>query len=199
MLSNLKKLRKSSKPKTTKQQNPSKPIVTPMLIINPSQGAYYRSSIEGMLNIVRHVAYVLMVIVAPLVYMNNRLTDMERERFLLASFTIILGVLAAFVADKGIKVLIEAQSDGKRVFQTQGIFSVSRHPFYLSQTIIITGVGCMFPSWIILLIFTAYCLATYATIRMEEKNMIQEFGKIYIEYRQKTPILPWRIWKLVFP
>jgi len=190
MLSNLRPLHKKNK-----QQKTSSPPIKE----NPSQSVNYKKSKEGILNILRHVIYMLMVIVAPIAYMAHRIILFERGRMLIAAGVLVFGLLAWYVADQGIKRLIGDQVSGKRVMQTEEIFSVSRHPFYVAQTIIIFAVAILFPSWIIGIILAGYLLVTYMTIRTEEENMLREFGSKYRDYKETTPIMPWNPIKLLFP
>lgn len=197
MINNLRQVRRNKKNLNTSRNE--KERVSPGTKENPSQGAGYRRSPEGVLNVIRHVLYITTVIIAPPLYVSHRIVGLERMRMLLAACIIIFGILTAIVSDKGIKRLIEAQEDGKRAMQTDGIFSVSRHPFYTSQTIVMIGVILLFPSWPVVGVFVFYGLMTWLTMREEEVNMINEFGEEYKRYRSVTPIFPTKIWKLIFP
>ncbi len=197
MINNLRQVGRNKKNRKTSKNQKDK--VFPGTKENPSQGTGYRRSPEGVLNVIRHILYITTIIIAPPLYVSHRIVGMERMRMLLAACIIIFGVLTAIVSDKGIKRLIEEQKNGKRAMQTDGIFSVSRHPFYTSQTIIMIGVIALFPSWTTIGTFLFYGLMTWLTMKEEEENMIKEFGEEYRKYRSETPIFPTKIWRLIFP
>lgn len=175
--------------KHTKNNKPTTPE-------NPSQGAKYRASPEGKLNIIRHVFYIGTWMTAPvLYYLAYQGKLYERERMPIAVGILICGVVFTFLADRYLKQLLEQQADGQRRFMKTGLYKIMRHPFYFGQTIIMVGMVTLFPSFLVLIFFIGYIVATHSTMSKEEQNMIGEFGEEYISYKEHTPIYPWVIWK----
>ena len=78
---------------------------------------------------------------------------------------------------------------------TNGIFSYIRHPHYTSLIIIGFGLALFFYSLFALVIaFIAIPLIIWS-IFDEEKLLIKQYGKDYIEFMKKTP---WRIIPKIF-
>ena len=78
---------------------------------------------------------------------------------------------------------------------TNGIFSYIRHPHYTSLIIIGFGLALFFYSLFALVIaFIAIPIIIWS-IFDEEKLLIKQFGKDYIEFMKKTP---WRIIPKIF-
>lgn len=73
-----------------------------------------------------------------------------------------------------------------------GLNSVVRHPIYLGTLILLIGVFCYDPtvhSLIFVIIAVAYLFVGSA---LEERKLVQTFGRKYEEYRKSTPgIIPW--------
>ncbi len=75
---------------------------------------------------------------------------------------------------------------------TEGIYSIIRHPFYLSVLILFSGISVI--SWnlygLLLLLFAL--MALIVRIKKEEDELITKFGEEYEKYKKETPMLiPW--------
>lgn len=80
----------------------------------------------------------------------------------------------------------------KQKLVTAGVYSVVRHPLYLSGLLLLAGTNLYFGnswSWLstmLVLIVTLY------RIPVEEKQLETRFGQEYTDYKQKTKaLLPW--------
>lgn len=68
-----------------------------------------------------------------------------------------------------------------------GPFRISRHPMYLGMTLILLGTAILLGSlisFIFPIIF--FLIMNYKYIPEEEKRMQNEFGKLYIDYKNKV-------------
>ncbi len=98
--------------------------------------------------------------------------------------------LAAYLAGWTIMVLatlvfIATPADKPR---TRGIYSISRHPIYLSWFSIFISMGIASASWVyFLLALVSLALIRNALMIPEERECSERFGNAYKEYMNKTP------------
>ena len=71
-----------------------------------------------------------------------------------------------------------------------GVYSIIRHPIYLSLIITNIGTALVFNAWISLIIGLVFSTSWVLTVIKEEKQLIFKFGKEYKEYMDKVR---WRI------
>ena len=72
-------------------------------------------------------------------------------------------------------------------FEVSGPFSISRHPMYLGMCAILTGVAIILGSistFVFPIIFII--LMEIMFIPFEERNLEQEFGEKYLDYKKKV-------------
>lgn len=76
---------------------------------------------------------------------------------------------------------------------TGGLFSLVRHPIYLSVVAMWLGAGLGMASWLLVVVgVVAVSPAFYLMARHEEKLILDHFGRRYCEYRAQVPmLLPW--------
>jgi len=97
--------------------------------------------------------------------------------------------LGAFVIGMIILVwatLIVVRTAADKTFVT-GIYSVSRHPMYLSMILVYLGVSIASASWLFLLITIATFFLQRLQMIQEEQYCCRKFGGSYIEYMERTP------------
>ncbi len=70
---------------------------------------------------------------------------------------------------------------------THGIYSISRHPMYVSMVAILLGVGLAATSWVFLLAAAIEWAAWVGAIPEEERAMVAKYGAAYEEYMEQTP------------
>jgi protein-S-isoprenylcysteine O-methyltransferase Ste14 len=70
---------------------------------------------------------------------------------------------------------------------TQGMYSFSRHPLYLSMFIIYIGTGIASASWVFILLGIANIFWMRTETRMEERYCLERYKKNYREYINRTP------------
>jgi protein-S-isoprenylcysteine O-methyltransferase Ste14 len=69
----------------------------------------------------------------------------------------------------------------------KGLYKIIRHPGYLGQLIIFTGISTSLSNWLSVLSMIVPVLLGYIyRIFVEEKFMINQMGQKYIEYQKRT-------------
>ncbi len=74
-----------------------------------------------------------------------------------------------------------------------GVYKFSRNPIYLCNILVILSVVFLSGTWMYVLLWVAYVIASYFTIKVEEKYCRKQYPDEYQEYYDKTPryILFW--------
>jgi protein-S-isoprenylcysteine O-methyltransferase Ste14 len=68
-----------------------------------------------------------------------------------------------------------------------GLYKRIRHPGYLGQLIIFTGIATTLSNWLsIIFMFVPVFLGFIYRIRVEEKFMTEQMGQKYIDYQKRT-------------
>ena len=72
---------------------------------------------------------------------------------------------------------------------TVGVYSVVRHPQYLGGLLAHIGISFLLSAWHSLL-FTPVVLVIVTLISWkEEKELVKEFGRLYLDYKKTVPML----------
>jgi methanethiol S-methyltransferase len=72
-------------------------------------------------------------------------------------------------------------------FRTPSLYKLMRHPLYIGWLFIFWSAPTMTVAHLLFaLTSTAYMLIA---IRWEEQDLVSAFGDVYIEYRERTPML----------
>ena len=86
---------------------------------------------------------------------------------------------------KGFTVKVHAQKKGKLV--TEGIYEHIRHPSYTGVFLVFTGLPLAMGTWLGAIIILAVTTIVYVyRMNVEEKALIEAYGKKYKEYMKKT-------------
>ena len=70
---------------------------------------------------------------------------------------------------------------------TKGIYRYSRHPLYVSSSLILAGTSIACASWIFLLFSVAYAVLSLISAIPEERSLLEKYGDAYREYIDRTP------------
>ena len=97
----------------------------------------------------------------------------------LATWLIGLVILKLAIVDA-------AKTPTGQVF-TRGMYRISRHPLYLSLSLILLGVSIATASWIFFLMAVIYSSFLNSQARVEEQGCLTTFGEDYAEYLERTP------------
>ncbi|MGB3347115.1 MAG: isoprenylcysteine carboxylmethyltransferase family protein [Candidatus Humimicrobiia bacterium] len=70
---------------------------------------------------------------------------------------------------------------------TKGVYSISRHPAYLGGFLQYVGIGIACASWISLLCAVVWIISFSIGVIDEERFLLENYGKAYREYMNRTP------------
>ena len=104
--------------------------------------------------------------------------------------TLALWTVCAFFQAKGTPVPLNPPQK----LVTSGLYSRVRNPMVLGWTIILFGLGILFSSISLTLIFTPlFILLNVLYLKtIEEREMEKKFGEEYLKYKQRVPMFsPW--------
>jgi protein-S-isoprenylcysteine O-methyltransferase Ste14 len=91
----------------------------------------------------------------------------------------------------------QAHRDSKNITKivTTGIYSVIRHPIYLSLILINIGIALAFGSWVVLILAALLSISPVAAIFKEEEYLLANFPREYGVYMKQTR---WRLLPGIF-
>ena len=79
------------------------------------------------------------------------------------------------------------QKTENQILITNGIYKYIRHPGYLSDILIFSGVAMALSNWIpVIFVMFAYPIVYAHRIKTEEKMLIDIFGEAYIHYQKRS-------------
>ena len=70
---------------------------------------------------------------------------------------------------------------------TSGLYRYSRHPMYITQSLMFLGVSIACASWVFLLFTIAYTIIPIMSAGSEEQSCLNKYGDAYREYMDRTP------------
>ena len=70
---------------------------------------------------------------------------------------------------------------------TTGLYRYSRHPMYITQLVMLVGVGIASASWLFLLLTIAYTALSFKYADSEERVCLEKYGDAYRKYIKRTP------------
>jgi len=70
---------------------------------------------------------------------------------------------------------------------TTGLYRYSRHPMYLTQSLMFIGVSIACASWVFLLFTIVYTILPIMSVGSEEQSCLEKYGDAYREYMKRTP------------
>ncbi|AHM60645.1 isoprenylcysteine carboxyl methyltransferase [Flammeovirgaceae bacterium 311] len=88
----------------------------------------------------------------------------------------------------GLKPVTEHTAD-QGGLKTHGILAQVRHPLYLAMLLFILGFWFYMPTLANLITTVVVIIYLFVGIRLEERDLEQQFGDAYRQYRQKVPMI----------
>ena len=132
---------------------------------------------------------VLFLIVWSLDSFIFKVSTMPANHIPLAIRLVLAGVcflIAGYFVLTSHKIIFEEHRDPPRVIDT-GLFSLVRHPMYLSALLVYVGFFFTTLSLFSLMLFICIFLFYDYIARFEEKKLQEAFGEAYTSYKKKTP------------
>ena len=74
-----------------------------------------------------------------------------------------------------------------KVIVDNGVFSIVRHPQYLSMLLVEMGLVLIVQHWLILILSIICIILTYYGILLQDKILVRKFKDDYVEYMKKVP------------
>jgi len=107
------------------------------------------------------------------------------------TFCAVLLIPGAWLAIKGVKEVTVKVAETHRTDKivTTGAYSIVRHPQHLGALLAHVGISFLFSAWYSLLFTPVMVVLIYLISIKEEKELIREFGKEYVDYKKKVPML----------
>ncbi len=102
----------------------------------------------------------------------------------LVSIGFLIGILS-FIAMKN-SWRIAIQYDQKTELITQGVYRISRNPYFLSYDILFLGYLFYFPSIILIILYLCLIFVFHYIILEEEKYLELKHGSTYLEYKKRV-------------
>ncbi|MFV0593429.1 MAG: methyltransferase family protein [Draconibacterium sp.] len=103
---------------------------------------------------------------------------------ILILFALIFWILTLSHFQNSLRLGLNENNKGTLI--TNGIFSLSRNPFFLSFDLYFLGVALILPSVFMLVFTIAALVSIHFFILKEERFMTENYGEEYQNYRQKT-------------
>lgn len=112
---------------------------------------------------------------------------------MLVVFGLIIRWIAILTLRRYFTVNVAIRKDHKIV--DKGLYKTIRHPAYSGNLLSFLGLAVYFANWLtFIVIFVPVLLAFLYRIKIEEEVLITQFGKKYIEYKEKTKRLIPYVW-----
>ena len=125
----------------------------------------------------------------------SQLTSNRNTIFTDNLYIIVLGVLITIA---GVSLCLaasihlgRAKEAGKMA--TSGPFQYIRHPIYTSIYLISIGFGFLFFAWIWFLVMVVFIPLWWLESKEEEKEMLEKYGKEYVDYQERTKMFVPRV------
>ena len=112
-------------------------------------------------------------------------------QFLIGWLIFIIGITIRFIALKQLGPMyslnVEIRDNHKLI--DYGIFSKVRHPLYLAYIVDTLGIILFLQKLVFLPVLVLVIIGVLIRIKTEEKELINTFGKDYLNYKNKVPSL----------
>ncbi len=79
-------------------------------------------------------------------------------------------------------------------FTVSGLLQYVRHPLYSATILMVSGYFLYQPKWSVGVSAFLVVLYIFIGIQFEERKLIHQFGRRYLDYKKSTPMLIPRIW-----
>jgi protein-S-isoprenylcysteine O-methyltransferase Ste14 len=70
---------------------------------------------------------------------------------------------------------------------SRGMYRYSRHPMYVTFIVFLLGISIATASWVFLLFSILFGIGCAAFVDVEERSCLQQYGKSYRKYMDRTP------------
>jgi len=109
--------------------------------------------------------------------------------FAIGLFIIMIGLIIRVISIRQLKQYFtySVSKVESHLLIEKGFYKFIRHPGYLGQLLIFTGIAISLSNWLAVILMLLSTLVGYVNrIRVEEKFMIEQMGDIYSNYQKRT-------------
>lgn len=109
--------------------------------------------------------------------------------FVIGLFIVALGLIIRIISIRQLRQYFtySVSKVENHILIEKGFYKFIRHPGYLGQLIIFTGISVSLSNWLAVILMLLSTLVGYTNrIRVEEKFMIEQIGDKYSDYQKKT-------------
>lgn len=110
------------------------------------------------------------------------------------SFGVALLALSGYLATAGLSIVFGEKREIPGVIR-KGVFSIVRHPIYLSEILLYLGFLMLSISLAAVPVLLIAIVFLHYISRYEERLLLARFGEAYEEYMQEVPMWIPRLWK----
>lgn len=88
----------------------------------------------------------------------------------------------------------DADLENRNELKTGGLLSKIRHPLYSATILLVVGFWFFSPTLANSITVGSALVYLYIGIQLEEKKLIRHFGKAYLDYKKRVPMLIPKFW-----
>ena len=134
------------------------------------------------------VVFLIVWIADSFVFKYSTFLTQYVSNYIRVPIALIVLVISGLLAWTGLKIVFRETREEPQVITT-GVFSIVRHPIYLSSILLYLGFILLSLSLLSTLVWFIIIIFYYMISRYEEKLLTQRFGSAYEEYKKKVPML----------
>ena len=134
------------------------------------------------------VVFLIVWIADSFVFKYSTFLTQYVSNYIRVPIALIVLVISGLLAWTGLKIVFRETREEPQVITT-GVFSIVRHPIYLSSILLYLGFILLSLSLFSTLVWFIIIIFYYMISRYEEKLLMQRFGSAYEEYKKKVPML----------
>ena len=134
------------------------------------------------------VVFLIVWIADSFVFKYSTFLTQYISNYIRVPIALIVLVISGLLAWTGLKIVFRETREEPQVI-ISGVFSIVRHPIYLSLILLYLGFILLSLSLLSVLVWILIVVFYYIISRYEEKLLIQRFGSAYEEYKKKVPML----------
>jgi len=134
------------------------------------------------------VVFLIVWIADSFVFKYSTFLTQYVSNYIRVPIALIVLVISGLLAWTGLKIVFRETREEPQVI-ISGVFSIVRHPIYLSSILLYLGFILLSLSLLSVLVWILIVVFYYIISRYEEKLLIQRFGSAYEEYKKKVPML----------
>jgi protein-S-isoprenylcysteine O-methyltransferase Ste14 len=109
--------------------------------------------------------------------------------FVSGLFIIVIGLIIRIISINTLKQYFtySVSKDKYHEIIEKGFYKIIRHPGYLGQLLIFTGISISLSNWLsVIFMFISILIGYIYRIKVEEKFMIEQMGDKYLNYQMRT-------------